>query len=101
MCGVCPTSRLLLESLLSAGDLACCNGYACHTEELPFVFGTPACLTSTMRLFVCLNVFAAQGFAFSADELVLQASVMAYWGNFAWTGNPNGHGQAGATCHDA
>jgi hypothetical protein len=34
------------------------------------------------------------GFNFSADELVLQTSMMSYWGAFAWNGSPNVAGQA-------
>eukprot|EP00042_Codosiga_hollandica_P048698 m.549261 g.549261 ORF g.549261 m.549261 type:complete len:523 (-) comp57724_c1_seq5:59-1627(-) len=51
-----------------------CEGHACHGIELPFVFHTD---------------FAFH-IHFSPDELVLTDAMMAYWGNFINSGNPNG-----------
>eukprot|EP00042_Codosiga_hollandica_P045194 m.455777 g.455777 ORF g.455777 m.455777 type:complete len:511 (+) comp56967_c0_seq2:1279-2811(+) len=47
-----------------------CNGYACHSVELPFVF-------------------ASFPQVFGPDEAALSNTVIAYWGAFAHTGDPN------------
>jgi len=54
-----------------------CEGHVCHCEELPFVFGTELSF----------------GYTPAADEIVLQQTIQSYWGNFAWTANPNNDGQ--------
>eukprot|EP00042_Codosiga_hollandica_P018425 m.54145 g.54145 ORF g.54145 m.54145 type:complete len:306 (+) comp48697_c0_seq1:733-1650(+) len=50
-----------------------CAGRACHAVELPFVFASVPVLLP--------------------EELTLSKTLMSYWGNFAYNGNPNGVGQ--------
>lgn len=103
MLGVCLKihrwRRILI--FISEFNLVCCNGHACHFEEIPFVFGTPLGLCCVSKDSQEVNdqaciLFAAMAFEFRPDELVLQSTMMSYWGNFAWTGNPNGGSQAGS-----
>ena len=56
-----------------------CDNKACHTTELPFVFGNA-------DLLVLPNGEKAK---FTADEVQLSESMQRYWTNFAKTGNPS------------
>ncbi len=49
-----------------------CYNYTCHAGELPFVFGSAPLM----------------GYSITAAERELIAVLHAYWGNFAWTGDP-------------
>ena len=44
---------------------------------------------------------AGMGFEFSANEVALTSSVMTYWGQFVWNGNPNAPGYAPWLAHAA
>jgi len=50
-----------------------CDPYTCHGAELPFVFHSAE----------------AMGFEFTSQEENLSNAMIAYWTNFAKTGNPN------------
>ncbi|KAH9509556.1 hypothetical protein Btru_046157 [Bulinus truncatus] len=55
------------------GPVTFCEGRVCHGTEIVYVFHT-----------------ADKGnFTFTKEEEVLSASIMKYWTNFAWTGDPN------------
>ncbi|XP_055891509.1 neuroligin 4-like [Biomphalaria glabrata] len=58
------------------GPVTFCEGRVCHGTEIVYVFHT-----------------AAKGnFTFTKEEELLSSSIMQYWTNFAWTGDPNiGH----------
>ena len=77
-----------------------CEGYACHGVELVFVFGTSDRMCFFLHLcFFCassITILLVMGRNLTADEVVLTNQMMAYWGNFAKTGNPNGEGLTGA-----
>ncbi|XP_059164846.1 cAMP-regulated D2 protein-like [Physella acuta] len=55
------------------GPATYCNGRACHGVEVVYVFHT---------------AYLAN-FTFTPDEELLSSSMMTYWTNFAWTGDPN------------
>lgn len=50
-----------------------CYGHVCHGSELPFVFRS----------------ISLRNYTFTKDEEKLADSITNYWGNFAYTGNPN------------
>eukprot|EP01125_Pyxidicula_operculata_P018084 TRINITY_DN63_c0_g3_i1.p1 TRINITY_DN63_c0_g3~~TRINITY_DN63_c0_g3_i1.p1 ORF type:complete len:524 (+),score=117.05 TRINITY_DN63_c0_g3_i1:52-1623(+) len=54
-----------------------CNGEACHGAELPFIFLPPTAVSN-----------------FTSNESILSATIVNYFSNFAWNGNPNGSGGA-------
>ena len=56
-----------------------CNNKACHTTELPFVFGNAELLVLP----------TGEKAKFTADEIQLSDSMQRYWTNFAKTGNPS------------
>ncbi|XP_062600545.1 cAMP-regulated D2 protein-like [Saccostrea cucullata] len=55
------------------GKFTFCEGHVCHGSEIPFVF-------QSSKL---------GNFTITPDEVKLSNSLIAYWSNFAKTGNPN------------
>ncbi|GFO43336.1 carboxylic ester hydrolase [Plakobranchus ocellatus] len=55
------------------GPISWCEGRVCHGSEIVFVFGSAP----------------LANFTFSAEEEILSGDVIAYWTNFAWSGDPN------------
>ncbi|KAI6658099.1 acetylcholinesterase isoform E4-E6 precursor [Oopsacas minuta] len=84
---ICPTRQYVRT--VSEGDLIwsyiwskpityiskknACYNFACHTAELPYVFGT-------------VSLWGRQ---FSQEDKGLSEQTQAYWGNFAHAGSPN------------
>lgn len=55
------------------GNITFCQGHVCHGSELPILFHTAGLV----------------GFKYTPAELVLSDQMLAYWTNFAKSGNPN------------
>ncbi|RUS86115.1 hypothetical protein EGW08_006135 [Elysia chlorotica] len=55
------------------GPLTWCEGRVCHGSEIAFVFDSAH----------------LANFSVSPEEEILSGDVIAYWTNFAWSGNPN------------
>jgi hypothetical protein len=84
-----------------------CNGYSCHGVELPYTFGTGARVCRRLRrlgsngwtenrrdpiLLERVPSFLHSApivFNWTQEEAALSHSILDYFGNFAWTGNPN------------